>query len=221
MTRNGSIAIDGPSASGKSSLAKALARELGWIHADTGALYRTVALSLQRNRLTEAQATDVCRHLENRKVAYSVQDNTTRVLLDGEDVTDLLRSEETGRIASRISQIPCVREFLFHLQRDMGKKGGVVMDGRDIGSVILPDATLKIFLTADALTRARRRFAEMQQKGVPGDLDAIRRDLEDRDRQDRSRSLAPLTQAQGALLLDNTHMTIEDAVKWILQKLPN
>ena len=221
MLKDGTIAIDGPSSSGKSSLAKALARELGWIHADTGALYRAVALWLGRTGLSVEQEPDICRHLPDRKIAYAIRDNTTRVLLDGEDVTDHLRTEETGRTASRVSQIPCVREFLFHIQRDLGKKGGVVMDGRDIGTVILPDATLKIFLVADARIRAERRFTEMQQKGIPGNLDDIQKDLTERDRRDRTRSLAPLIQAPDALLLDNSHMTIEDAVKWIRQKLPN
>ena len=221
MLKEGTIAIDGPSASGKSSLARALAHELQWVHADTGSLYRAVALSLQKANLSEARETDICRSLETRSVSYSIQDNCTRVLLDGEDVTDLLRSEEIGRIASRISQISCVREYLFHIQRSLGKQGRVVMDGRDIGTVILPDATLKIFLRADVRTRAIRRLMELEQKGMPGNLDEIQKDLEERDRMDRTRSLAPLIKAPDALFLDNSNMTIKDTVKWILQKLPN
>ena len=221
MLKKGSIAIDGPSASGKSSLARALAHALQWVHADTGALYRAVALSLTKADLAEAPENTICQHLKDRTISYSIRDNSTRVLLNGEDITDFLRSEDIGRTASRISQIPCVREYLFHIQRGLGEKGGVVMDGRDIGSVILPDASLKIFLLADVRTRALRRLSELEQQGIPANLDIIQKDLEERDKRDRTRSLAPLIQAPDALLLDNSHMTIEDSVKWILQKLPN
>ncbi|MGL3711121.1 (d)CMP kinase [Leptospirillum ferriphilum] len=221
MLNKGSIAIDGPSASGKSSLARALANKLQWVHADTGALYRAVALSLIKASLAEATDNILCKHIKDQTISYNIRDNSTRVLLNGEDVTDILRSEEIGRTASRISQIPCVREYLFHIQRSLGEKGEVVMDGRDIGTVILPDASLKIFLHADVRTRALRRLSELEQQGIPGNLRDIQNDLEERDRRDRTRSLAPLIQAPDALLLDNSHMTIEDSVKWILQKLPN
>ncbi|KGA92973.1 Cytidylate kinase [Leptospirillum ferriphilum] len=221
MLNKGSIAIDGPSASGKSSLARALANKLQWVHADTGALYRAVALSLIKASLAEATDNILCKHIKDQTISYNIRDNSTRVLLNGEDVTDILRSEEIGRTASRISQIPCVREYLFHIQRSLGEKGEVVMDGRDIGTVILPDASLKIFLLADVRTRALRRLSELEQQGIPGNLRDIQNDLEERDRRDRTRSLAPLIQAPDALLLDNSHMTIEDSVKWILQKLPN
>ena len=221
MLNKGSIAIDGPSASGKSSLARALANKLQWVHADTGALYRAVALSLIKASLAEATDNILCKHIKDQTISYNIRDNSTRVLLNGEDVTDILRSEEIGRTASRISQIPCVREYLFHIQRSLGEKGEVVMDGRDIGTVILPDASLKIFLLADVRTRALRRLSELEQQGIPGNLRDIQNDLEERDRRDRTRSLAPLIQAPDALLLDNSRMTIEDRVKWIRQKLPN
>lgn len=220
MLKSGSIAIDGPSASGKSSLARAVAKKLGWIHADTGALYRAVAYLLEQTRSENDEEDSICRRIKDRRIAYAVRDGSTRVLLDGEDVTDNLRGEDTGRSASRISQIPCVRDYLFSIQRDLGKQGGIVMDGRDIGTVILPDATLKVFLIADPLVRATRRHRELSLNGVPIDLDAVKKDLEERDRRDRSRPLAPLVQAPDAVVLDNSHLSIEESVQWILQKLP-
>ena len=220
MLKSGTIAIDGPSASGKSSLAKAVAKELGWIHADTGSLYRAVAYLLEQARMENAGEDSICRYLKDRRITYAVRDGSTRVLLDGEDVTDCLRGENTGRTASRISQISCVRDYLLDTQRDLGRKGGVVMDGRDIGTVILPHATLKVFLNADPLVRASRRHRELILKGIHADLEAVRKDLEERDRLDRSRRLAPLVQAPDAVVLDNSHLSIEDSVQWILQKLP-
>ncbi len=220
MLKSETIAIDGPSASGKSSLAKAVAKELGWIHADTGSLYRAVAYLLEQARMENAGEDSICRYLKDRRIAYAVQDGSTRVLLEGEDVTDCLRGENTGRTASRISQIPCVRGYLLDIQRDLGQKGGVVMDGRDIGTVILPHATLKVFLYADPLVRAFRRHRELTLKGIHADLEEVRKDLEERDRLDRSRQLAPLVQAPDAVVLDNSHLSIEDSVQWILQKLP-
>lgn len=220
MLKSGTIAIDGPSASGKSSLAKAVAKELGWIHADTGSLYRAVAYLLEQAQMDNAGEDSICRYLKDRRIAYAVRDASTRVLLDGEDVTDCLRGENTGRTASRISQIPCVRDYLLDIQRDLGQKGGVVMDGRDIGTVILPHATLKVFLEADPLVRACRRHRELTLRGIHADLEEVRKELEERDRLDRSRQLAPLVQAPDAVVLDNSHLSIEDSVQWILQKLP-
>ena len=220
MLKSGTIAIDGPSASGKSSLAKAVAKELGWIHADTGSLYRAVAYLLEQARMENAGEDSICRVLKDRRIAYTVRDASTRVLLDGEDVTDCLRGENTGRIASLISQIPCVRDYLLDTQRDLGQKGGVVMDGRDIGTVILPHATLKVFLNADPLVRASRRHRELILKGIHADLEEVRKDLEERDRLDKNRQLAPLVQAPDAVVLDNSHLSIEESVQWILQKLP-
>lgn len=220
MLKSGTIAIDGPSASGKSSLAKAVAKELGWIHADTGSLYRAVAYLLEQARMENAGEDSICRVLKDRRIAYTVRDGSTRVLLDGEDVTDCLRGENTGRIASLISQIPCVRDYLLDTQRDLGQKGSVVMDGRDIGTVILPHATLKVFLNADPLVRASRRHRELTLKGIHADLEEVRKDLEERDRLDKNRQLAPLVQAPDAVVLDNSHLSIEESVQWILQKLP-
>jgi cytidylate kinase len=211
MLKNGTIAIDGPSASGKSSLAKAVAKELGWIHADTGSLYRAVAYLLEQSRMENAGEDSICRYLKNRQIVFAIREGSTRVL----------RGENTGRTGSRISQIPCVRDYLLDVQRNFGQKGGVVMDGRDIGTVILPQATLKVFLYADPLVRAFRRHRELTQKGIQADLEAVRKDLEERDRLDRSRQLAPLVQAPDAVVLDNSHLSIEDSVQWILQKLPD
>ncbi len=216
-----SIAIDGPSASGKSSLARAVAQSLGWVHADTGSLYRAVAYALDRDNLLNAEEHELCNHVQTRTIQYAIHNGFTHVLLDGEDVTDRLRQEEIGRSASRISQIPCVREKLFRVQREIGCQGKVVMDGRDIGTVILPEATLKIFLVASPEVRADRRYLELLQKGSGRPRAEILADLAERDERDRNRPLAPLRQAPDALILDNSKMTIEESVQWILKKLPH
>ena len=216
-----SIAIDGPSASGKSSLSRAVARSLGWVHADTGSLYRAVAYALDQGNMSHAKESELCDYLLKREIRYAVLEGSTHVLLDGEDVTDRLRREETGREASRVSQIPCVRERLYNVQREIGCRGKVVMDGRDIGTVILPEATLKIFLVADPRVRAERRYLELLQKGVKTNPEEVLADITRRDENDRTRSLAPLIQAPDALVLDNSEMTIEESVQWILRKLPH
>lgn len=215
-----SIAIDGPSASGKSSLARAVAQSLGWIHADTGSLYRAVAYSLSLSKLQEASESEICNYLRTREIRYTVLNGSTRVLLDGSDVTDHLRQEEIGKAASRVSQISGVREQLYRVQREIGCQGKVVMDGRDIGTVILPEATLKIFLVASPQVRADRRYLELARKGTERPLEEIMADLLERDRNDRNRKLAPLVQAPDAMVLDNSGMTIEESVQWILKKLP-
>lgn len=214
------IAIDGPSASGKSTLARAVARALGWVHADTGSLYRAVAYSLIRSGLEEAPDETRCRHVRTLEIRYAEQDGTTRVFLGGRDVSGELRTEEVGRVASRVSQLPCVREALFRTQRDLAAKGHVVMDGRDIGTVILPEATLKVFLVADPKVRAERRQKELASTGVHLPLDTILKEIETRDSNDRSRALAPLAKAPDALELDNSRMTVEESVSWILERLP-
>ncbi|MHB8542811.1 MAG: (d)CMP kinase [Leptospirales bacterium] len=215
-----SIAIDGPSASGKSSLARATARSLGWIHADTGSLYRAVAYSLDRANLLGSNEPEICNYLRTKTIRYTVKEGSTRVLVDGEDITDLLRQEKIGKTASRVSQIPCVREQLYNIQREIACQGKVVMDGRDIGTVIMPEASLKIFLVSSPEVRADRRYLELVQKGMERKREEILADLLERDKNDKNRTLAPLLQAPDALVLDNSKMTIEESVQWILKKLP-
>ncbi len=214
------IAIDGPSASGKSTLARAVARTLGWVHADTGSLYRSIAYSLIRSGLEEAPDEIRCRHVLALGIRYVVQDGGTRVFLGDRDVSSELRTEEVGRLASSVSQLPCVREALLRTQRDLADKGHVVMDGRDIGTIILPEATLKVFLVADPKVRAERRRMELESNGVSLPLDAVLKEIQTRDSNDRNRALAPLVKAPDALELDNSRMTVEESVRWILERLP-
>lgn len=220
MSLSPTIAIDGPSASGKSTLARAVAKTLGWIHADTGSLYRAVAYSLVRSGLETSTDETICAHVRGLDIRYGVKDGETRVFLENRDVSDRLRAEEIGKTASRISQLPCVRDALFRIQRDLAAKGRVVMDGRDIGTVILPEATLKVFLVADPKIRAERRQKELEDRGVRMALGTLQNEIEARDESDRNRALAPLVRAPDAVELDNSRMTVEESVTWILERLP-
>ncbi|MDE7366698.1 MAG: (d)CMP kinase [Lachnospiraceae bacterium] len=213
-----SIAIDGPAGAGKSTIAKLVAKELNAIYVDTGAMYRAIAIYFLRHELNPdipEQVENACRNIE---VSISYEDGVQQVWLNGENVTPLLRTEAVGNMASKSSAKQPVREKLLQLQRDMAVKYKVVMDGRDIGTNVLPNAEVKIYLTASSAERARRRYEELKQKGEDCNIEEIERDIIERDRQDMSRAIAPLKQAEDAYYLDSSSLTIPEVVAEILKK---
>ena len=215
------IAIDGPAGAGKSTIAKLAAKELGFIYIDTGAMYRTIALYLIREHVDcedEQALSDALRSIE---VEISYTDGVQQLILNGENVTDLIRTEEVSQMASVSSAKPQVRQKLLQLQRTAAEKYDVIMDGRDIGTVILPDAQLKIYLTASIEERARRRYMEMQEKGIECDLREIEADIAERDERDMNREVSPLKQAEDAVLIDSSHMTITDVCEKICELARN
>ena len=215
------IAIDGPAGAGKSTIAKLAAKELGFIYIDTGAMYRTIALYLLREHVDcedEQALSDALRSIE---VEISYTDGVQQLILNGENVTDLIRTEEVSQMASVSSAKPQVRQKLLQLQRTAAEKYDVIMDGRDIGTVILPDAQLKIYLTASIEERARRRYMEMQEKGIECDLHEIESDIAERDERDMNREVSPLKQAEDAVLIDSSHMTITDVCEKICELARN
>lgn len=217
QSRRIAVAIDGPSGAGKSSIARAAARELGFVYVDTGAIYRTAACGMNRRGIAPEDAAAVEAALP--ETAVSIQygaDGLQRMYLNGEDVTDAIRLPEVSMLASRLSALPAVRAFLLDMQRDMAARHSVIMDGRDIGTVVLPGADVKIFLTAAPEARARRRLRELEQRGEPADFDAILRDIRDRDWQDEHRPIAPLRQAADAVLLDTTDLDLGLSVSRLL-----
>lgn len=210
------IAIDGPAGAGKSTIAKRVAEKLNIIYVDTGALYRALAYHVLQSKVNaddEAAVETACRPVA---IDLRFSDGRQLIYLNGEDVTSFLRTEEVGNTASRVSAYPYIREKLLDLQRILARENDVVMDGRDIGTNVLPDAGLKIFLTASVDTRAERRFEELKQKGEHPDLDVIKQDIENRDTADRTREHAPLRQAEDAVLIDSSDMTIEEVTENIL-----
>ena len=209
-----SIAIDGPAGAGKSTLARQLAGELGFLYVDTGAIYRTVALKAHRAGVDPASAEQVEPLLAQTdiRMAYDEQ-GVQRMYLDGEDVSEAIREHFVSGLASKVSVIPAVRAFLLDFQRKQARENNVVMDGRDIGTVVLPDADVKIFLTAAPEARAKRRALELEQKGQTADFDTILRDIIARDEQDRNRPIAPLKQAEDAVLVDTTHLDLAGSLE--------
>ena len=209
------IAIDGPGGAGKSSVAKALAAKLGLVYVDTGALYRSVGLFMRRAGVDTASAVEVTPLLEDVALELRWTEDGQRVVLCGEDVSEAIRTPEASMDASAVSAIPAVREFLLGLQRDMADKGNVIMDGRDIGTVIMPDADLKIFLTASPEARAERRFAELRAKGQECTFEEVLEDIIKRDAQDTGRDIAPAVAADDAVVFDNSGMGLEETVEKI------
>lgn len=209
------IAIDGPAGAGKSSIARAAAAELGFIYVDTGALYRTVALGALNKGLKPEETDAIVALLPELEVGMDFVDGEQRVLLNGEDVSEAIRQPEVSAAASTVSAIPAVRQFLFDLQQNMAREHNVLMDGRDIGTVVLPDAQLKIFLTASPEERARRRYEQIKDTSDVT-YEEILRDINQRDYQDTHRDIAPLKQAEDAVLLDTTHMSFDEVVAAIL-----
>lgn len=206
------IAIDGPAGAGKSTIARALAKRLSYIYVDTGAMYRAMALYLLREGISAEDSGRIEEACERVDISIIYEDNVQKVLLNGEDVSSLIRSEEVGNMASKSAQNGRVREKLVELQRQLAAKTDVVMDGRDIGTCVLPGADVKIYLTASVRTRAVRRYKEYLEKGMEADLAQIEEDIEKRDHQDMNREISPLKKAEDAVLLDSSDMTIEEVL---------
>lgn len=212
-----SIAIDGPAGAGKSSIAKALSKRLGYIYIDTGAMYRAVALFFVENNVSDGTDSRIESLLNKLEISIKYEDGAQKVILNGEDVTDKLRLEEIGKLASKFSAIGSVREKLVALQRKLAQKENVVMDGRDIGTVVLPNADLKIYLSASSKVRAKRRYLELLEKGQTDlDINEIEDEIIKRDEADMNREISPLKQADDAYYLDSSDMTLEEVVSKIL-----
>lgn len=209
------VAIDGPAGAGKSTVAKRIARKMGYIYVDTGAMYRAMALYLLRKGIEPADTDRISEACREAEISIEYRDKEQVVLLFGENVNAFLRTEEVGNMASYSSAVPAVREKLVELQRKLAKTADVVMDGRDIGTVVLPDADVKIYLTASSETRARRRYLELQERGEEADLQKIEQDIIDRDYRDMHREHSPLCQAADAVLVDSSSMTIDEVVERI------
>lgn len=210
------IAIDGPAASGKSTTARRVAERLGYVHLDTGAMYRAVALKVDRLGIDPEDRAGISLLMETTAVSVRVSEVGQRVLLDGEDVTDHLRSPGVTAIVSAVSSIPSVRTAMVREQQRLGKNGGVVLEGRDIGTVVFPSADVKIFMVADLDSRARRRQKEFEESGVTRTAGQIRKELEDRDRYDSTRDASPLVKANDAIEVDTSYMTIDEQVTMIV-----
>lgn len=211
------IAIDGPAGAGKSTIARRTAQELSFIYVDTGALYRALAVFLVDEGVSPEDTEKVKEAVKSVKVSIAYENGEQQVLVNGKNVTDRLRAESVGNMASTISAIPAVRAALLDLQRDLAKAHDVLMDGRDIGTNVLPDAELKIYLTASVETRAERRYRDLQEKGVGKPLSEIKKEIEERDHRDMTRVIAPLKQAEDAVYLDTSHMNIDEVVEAIRQ----
>ena len=213
-----SIAIDGPAGAGKSTIAKAIAEDIGFIYVDTGAMYRAIALYFLRKGIDGHDRKLVAAECPNIHVTLEYdEEGKQQVILNGENVTGFIRKEEVGKMASVTSAVPEVRAALLDLQRNMAKTSDILMDGRDIGTCVLPDAQVKIYLTASSATRAKRRFDELTEKGVSCDLAEIEKDIIDRDYRDMHRDTSPLCQAKDAVLVDSSEMNIDEVVDAIYQ----
>ncbi|MBE5895947.1 MAG: (d)CMP kinase [Lachnospiraceae bacterium] len=210
------VAIDGPAGAGKSTIAKRVAKKLNAIYVDTGAMYRAMALFLIRNSVDGSDEEAVSNMIEQAEVSIRFENGEQLVMLNGENVNGFIRTEEVGNMASACSVYPKVRMKLLDLQRDLARKNNVVMDGRDIGTHVLPDANPKIFLTASAKVRAKRRYDELVAKGETPDLFRIEKDIIERDQRDMYREIAPLKQAEDAILVDSSALTIEEVEEKIV-----
>jgi len=212
------IAIDGPAASGKSTTARLVAERLGYLHLDTGAMYRAVAAKVLRLGINPEDAGSVLAMMPHTHVELRLAGGSLKVLLDAEDVTEEIRSQTVTRAVSPVSSIPGVREAMVREQRRLGAEGGIVLEGRDIGTVVFPDADLKIFLVAGLEARARRRREELEARGTPAPLDTVLRELQERDRFDSTRNASPLRKAADALELDTSDMTIQEQVDAVVRE---
>ena len=213
-----SIAIDGPAGAGKSTIAKNIAKELGFIYVDTGAMYRAMAVYFLDNKIDtddESKISDACNGV-SIKIAY--ENNAQQVILNGENITGRLRTEEVGNTASKTAVYAAVRKKLVELQQELALTTDVVMDGRDIGTCVLPNATCKIYLTASVETRAERRYKELTEKGVDADIEEIKKDIAERDYRDMNRDVSPLKQAEDAVLVDSSNMNIEEVTQAIISE---
>ncbi len=210
------IAIDGPAGAGKSTIAKRVAKQKGFIYVDTGAMYRAMAYYLLSKKVSPKDAQAIEENCQNADITICYEEGEQVVLLNGENVNGVIRSEAVGNMASASSPNPKVRERLTLLQKELAKTNNVVMDGRDIGTCVLPDADVKIYLTASSKVRAKRRFDELSAKGISCDIEQIEADIIKRDEQDMTRKVAPLKQAEDAVLLDSSHMTVDEVAGAIL-----
>ncbi len=215
--KNYSIAIDGPAGAGKSTIAKTVSKHLSFIYVDTGAMYRAMALFVLRNNIDPNDSEAISKVYDRVDINLDYIDEEQHVYLNGENVTSIIRSEEVGNAASTVSKHLIIREKLVELQQIIASNTSVVMDGRDIGTVVLPNADLKIYLTASAKERAKRRYLDLKDKGIDGDIDKIKADIISRDEQDMTRENSPLTQADDAIMLDSSNMSIEEVVSKILE----
>ena len=213
------IAIDGPAGAGKSTIAKQIARKLGYIYVDTGAMYRAMALYLLRGETLPSETEKINEKCREADISIGYENGEQIVYLNGENVNGLIRTEEVGNMASASSPNPNVRRKLVELQQKLAADQDVVMDGRDIGTCVLPDAQVKVYLTADSRVRATRRYKELVEKGIACDLDEIEKDIIERDHQDMTREISPLRQAADAVLVDSSHMTADEAVDAVIALL--
>jgi cytidylate kinase len=207
------VAIDGPSGAGKSTIGKFLARRLGYTYIDTGAMYRVVALKSKEDLIDKEDGVALGRWISSIQIVLTAEGELTRVFCNGEELTESIRSPEISLLASAISKKRVVREALVRMQREMGKEGGVVLEGRDIGTVVFPDAEVKFYLDADKEERARRRFVELNEKGVKVDFKETLDEVIQRDHNDMYRDHSPLKKAEDAVLIDSTHHSIEEVVE--------
>ncbi|MBD5472952.1 MAG: (d)CMP kinase [Lachnospiraceae bacterium] len=210
------IAIDGPAGAGKSTIAKRVAKKKEIIYVDTGAMYRAMAYYLLKRGVNSGDAEAVERECEGARISISYENGEQVVWLNGENVNGVIRTEKVGQMTSDVSKYPKIREQLTLLQKELASTNDVVMDGRDIGTCVLPEADVKVYLTASVEVRAKRRYLELSEKGVSCDLEQITKDIEIRDRQDMTREISPLKQAEDAVLVDSSDMTIDEAVEVIL-----
>lgn len=211
------IAIDGPAGAGKSTIAKRLAKKLGFIYVDTGAMYRAMAYYFLQHNIDAKDENAIAAACPDVDVTITYENGEQQVLLNGENVNGVIRNEKVGNMASSTSVYPVVRKKLVELQRQLAKSADVIMDGRDIGTCVLPDAQVKIYLTASSATRAKRRYDELTEKGVSCDLAEIEKDIIDRDYRDMHRETSPLRQAEDAVLVDSSEMNIDEVVDAIYQ----
>ena len=210
------IAIDGPAGAGKSTIARAAARSLGFLYVDTGAMYRAIALHLLRNHVEVEQTDKIEELLAGMTIRIAYSGGEQQIILNGENVTGQLRKEEVGNMASRSAANPKVREKLLQLQRDIARDNDVIMDGRDIGTFVLPNADVKVYLTASVEERANRRYLELKEKGLEADMAKIEEDIRTRDFQDMNRTIAPLKQAEDAVVIDSSRMSIPEVMDRIV-----
>lgn len=209
------IAIDGPAGAGKSTVAKLLAKEMGFVYVDTGAMYRAMALFFLRKGIAAKEEAAICAACEAAEISICYREGMQQVILNGENVSEEIRNEAVGNMASATSVYPAVRKKLVRLQQQLAAGTDVVMDGRDIGTCVLVDAQVKIFLTASAAVRAKRRYDELSEKGIRCDLAAIQKDIEERDERDMNREESPLRQADDAVFFDSSDKTVKEAVDFI------
>ena len=213
------VAIDGPAGAGKSTISRSAAKQLGYIYVDTGALYRTVGLNAVRKGVDLENEESIAKSIEEITVDLTYENGEQAVLLNGENVSEFIRTPEASMAASKVSAVPAVREFLFSLQQDIAKRSDCVMDGRDIGTVVLPNAQVKIFLTASAEARAERRYKELIEKGQQVKFEDVLADMNQRDYNDSHRAIAPLKQADDAILVDTSELNLVESIEAVVNTI--